>query len=487
MRSPLRPAPLMLLLVPLALGGARAQTAPPSPAAAAPAQSVSAPLTLQGTLARLRQSPGWQGADLQYRAAELALQSARARAGLNVTVGADASAVKVPLSSGDLTLNTTVTAQVSASVLPWSPALEAVRSAERGLSRAGADRRAARLTATVNAVQSYLAARNAAASLALADAQVNLTARQLEVAQSQRQSGVLTAEGLLVRQGAFDDAQAAQEQARTNVDLAARGLANLLGQPVTLPAGATAFGPLPAAPGQPAALEAQITRALATRPEVARAQNDLADAQAQLRAAQLDVRLPDLSASAQYGQLTSSTSTIATRTVGGSLDVKTGVLAGQVSFPLRDPGDLPTGLALTLSADLPVLGGTRRTALTSAEVGVQQATLALDTARQSVDLEVRQRYADLRTALDTLGSQRGALTRARAALATTLGRLTAGLATALDVEAAELNLRQAELNVDIATVNAYLASLRLSQATTDLDPTLLTTPPSTPTAPEARP
>ncbi|WP_146009614.1 TolC family protein, partial [Deinococcus planocerae] len=260
----------------------------------------------------------------------------------------------------------------------------------------------------------------------------------------------------------------------------------LLGQPVTLPARAAAFGPLPAAPGQPAALEAQITRALATRPEVARAGNDLADAQAQLRAAQLDVRLPDLSASAQYGQLTTGQSGAATRTVGGSLDVKTGVLAGQVSFPLRDPGDLPTGLALTLSADLPVLGGGRRAALTTAEVGVQRAALALDTARGSVDLEVRQRYADLRTALDTLGSQRGALTRARAALATTLGRLAAGLATALDVEAAELSLRQAELAVDTATVNAYLASLRLAQATTDLDPTLLT-PPTAPTAPEARP
>ncbi|WP_102127597.1 TolC family protein [Deinococcus planocerae] len=199
MRSPPLLTPrLWLLLASLALGGALAQPAPPPPASPpAPAvQSVAAPLTLPETLARLRQSPGWRSADLQYRAAELALESARARAGLNVTVGADASAVKVPLSSGDLTLNTTVTAQVSASVLPWSPALEAVRGAERGLARAGADLRAARLSATVNAVQAYLAARNAAAGLALADAQANLTARQLAVAQSQRGAGVLTAEGL---------------------------------------------------------------------------------------------------------------------------------------------------------------------------------------------------------------------------------------------------------------------------------------------------
>ncbi|MEF2280446.1 TolC family protein [Deinococcus sp. YIM 134068] len=507
MRSP-PTRPLLLTLALLAPPGVLAQTTqqtPPSPATPAPTTPIAppeqapstpltpppvsptvptpAPLTLADTLALLRGSPGWRSADLQYRAAALALESARARAGLNVTVGADASAIKIPVSSGDFLLNTTLTGQVSASVLPWSPALEAVRSAERGVARAGADLRAARLTAAVNAVQAYYAARNAAANLALADAQAALATRQLEVARAQREAGTLPSEGLLARQGGEEDARSAREQARVNVDLAARQLANLLGRAVTLPTGAAAFGPLPAAPAEPAALDAQISRALTGRPEILRSQNDLADARGQVRAAQLDARLPDLSAGVQYGELTTSTTT-ATRTVGGSLNVKTGVLAGQVSFPIRDPGDLPTGLAVTLSTSLPVLGGGKRTALASAEVGVQSAALALDTARQSVDLEVRQRYADLQGALDTLTSQRGAFTRAQAALDSTRARLAAGLVTALDVQAAELSASQAGLAVDTATVNAYLASLRLAQATADLDPTLLTPPAP---APEARP
>jgi outer membrane protein len=51
------------------------------------AQVQAAPLTLNGVLTLLRQSPGWQSADLTYHAAQLALDSARTRAGLSLSVG----------------------------------------------------------------------------------------------------------------------------------------------------------------------------------------------------------------------------------------------------------------------------------------------------------------------------------------------------------------------------------------------------------------
>lgn len=447
----------------------------------APVQTTSpAPLTLASILERLRESPGWRSADLQYRSAQLALDSARAQAGLNVTASAEAAAVQLPLGEGDFTVSTALSVQASASVLPWAAPLEGVRRAERALEGAALERRAAQLDLAVNAVQAYWGARTAAANRALADAQVSLAARQLAAAQAQRAAGVLPPEALLAREGALEDARAAQRQARTNVDLAARGLANLLGQPVTLPATAAAFGPLPAVPSLLAPLGDLVARALAARPEVTRAENDLADAQAQLRTAQLDARLPDVTASVQYGQL-GSTQAQAGRVVSGSLNLKTGVLAAQASLPLRDPGDRPSGLALGLSGSFPVVGGGKGAALASAEVGVKLAQLALETARQRVDLEVRQRAADLLSALDRLTSERGALTRTQAALATAQARLTAGLATELDVQAAELNVRQAELAADTAAVQAHLASLRLAQATGELDLTLLTPP-----VPEAR-
>ncbi|MBB5234559.1 TolC family protein [Deinococcus budaensis] len=501
---PLRPLLLLLSLAllasPLAAaqGGAAPSAAPPVPSAA---PSPLPPLTLAETLTRLRGSPGWRSAELQARGAALALESARARAGLNVSLGVDLTAVRVPLASGDTTLGATLSAQASASVLPWSPALAAVASAERALARAGAEARASQLGLLVNAVGAYWNARSAAAALILAEAQATLAARQAEVAQAQRAAGVLSAEGLLARQGALTDAEAALREARTDVDLAARALANLLGGPVTLPVDPAAFGPLPAAPGDPGPAEPLVARALGGRPEVQRAAGDLADAQAQRRAAELDARLPDLSAGVQVGELAGAQGA-AGRVIGGSLDFKSGVLAGQVSVPLTtaptspSPGQTPggqsptparpTGVALSLSGRLPVVGGGKGVALASAGVGVEGAQLALDAARRSVDLDVRQRLADLGTARDALTRQRGALARAEAALATARARLEAGLVTALDVQAAELAAQQARLAADAALIQAHLASLRLAQATTDLDPTLLSLPP-VPAPPEARP
>jgi len=124
----LRHRPLLALLLPALLGLAAAQDAPPlAPPAplGAPVNAVQpAVLTLPRLLQDLRTSPGWRGADLTYRAAELQLQSARARAGLTVQAGASASLSKVPWDGGDWALTPTVTASFALPVLPWSPQRE---------------------------------------------------------------------------------------------------------------------------------------------------------------------------------------------------------------------------------------------------------------------------------------------------------------------------------------------------------------------------
>lgn len=482
----MRFSPTVLLSVTLLVGlpAAHAQTAPPTPAPteaapipAAPVPvapaAVSPTLTLAQTLTLVRASPGWRSADLQYRSAQLSLDSARARAGLNVTVGTDASLAKVPFDSGDWLGNATLTAQVSASVLPWSATFEGVRIAERALNRAGADLRDTRVSLLVGAVRAYGAAREATAGAALAEAQATLAARQLDVARAQRTANLIPELALQEREAGLQGAQNAAAQARTAVNLAARGLANLLGQSVTLPATAAAFDAVPPLPTAPADVDALVARALLARPEVIRAAAQLADAGAQQRAAQLDLSLPDLTAGVQYGQLGSGQGG-AGRTVGGSLNVKSGVAAAQVSFPLRDPGEAAkTGLALSLNASLPVFGSGKGTALASATVGQQAAALALDSARQSVDLDVRQKAADLLTALDRVEEAASALARAQANLTTTRARLDAGLVTPLDVAQAELSAAQAQNALNAATANAYVSSLLLAQASTELDPTLL--------------
>ena len=304
---PTRSLPFLLaglLTAPLLPGSvAAAQTVPPqtAPAQTAPVLPSPASLTsLNAVLAQLRQSPGWRAADLSYRAAQLSLDSARTRAGLSLSVGSNAALVRVPWEGGSWQGSGSVTVSAGISVLPWSPALEGVRSAERALGAAATELRSARASLTLQAAQAYAGARGAAQALALADAGLALSTRLLETAQAQRAQNLIPEEALLQSRGALAQAQAAQAQAARGVQSAAQNLARLLGGPGTLPGTAADYAALPtlgdgAADGT-AAEAALLARAAASRPEIARALAGLADAQAGLVAAQRDATLPDLTA-----------------------------------------------------------------------------------------------------------------------------------------------------------------------------------------------
>lgn len=464
------------------LAAAQAQQAPTTPAPlATPASPLPAASRLSAVtvapefaelLAALRRSPDWRAADLKFRSAQLTLDSARTRAGLNLTAGADASLTRFPWEGGSWTGATTLTVTAGLSVLPWSAALEGVRGAQRALDSAAVELRATRAALTLQAAQAYEAVRSAAAAQELADAQLALATRQLEVAQAQRTQGLLPAEAVLGQQAALENARAAQGRATRAAAQASRALTRLLGQSVTLSAQAADFAPPPQVTVTDD-LSTLIARAQQRRPEVARARAGLGDAQAGLSAAQLDARLPDLTAGVRAGQLVDAQGN-AGRTVSGSLNLKAGTLGAQVSLPLRDTSAAPNGVALSLSASLPLLGSGRGLAVTQAELGAAQAQLALDSALQSVELDVRSRF-------DTWTDERAALNaarlndeQARTALGSARARLDAGLITTLDLQQAELTVRQSALNLTAQQNAAALAALALAQATTDLDPLLAT-------------
>lgn len=504
----------LLLTLPLALGTlipgplspgswAGAQTAPvqPTPAQPAPGQPTPSPVStstptpatvpltsLNAVLDRLRQSPGWRAADLSYRAAQLSLDSARSRAGLSLSVGGTAALVRVPWEGGEWQSSGTVTLSAGISVLPWSPALEAVRSAERALGVAATELRSARASLTLQAAQAYAGARGAAQALALADAQVALSTRLLAVTQAQRAQNLVPEESLLAGQGTLAQAQAAQAQAARGVQSAAQSLARLLGAAVTLPGTAAEFAPLPtlgdAAAGGAPDEATLIARAGAARPEITRARAGLADARAALEAARRDAALPDLTAAVQAGQLSDAQGNPG-RLVSGSLNFKTGVLGAQVNLPLRDPGEIPSGVALSLSGSFGLLGSGRPQASAQAQLGAQQAELALDTARLGVELEVRTRLTELQDARGAVSALQLARQRAELNLQSARARLDAGLGTAPEVAQAELNVAQAAQALDRAAQDVALAALALAQATGELDPALLGSPPPTLPAPPA--
>lgn len=481
---------ILLVSILVLLGAPSAQGAPvPSPAA--PFQQAQAAfLTLPQLLRDLRTSPAWRGADLTYLAAELGLQSARARAGLSIQAGVSTSLGKVPWDSGEWTLTPVVTASFALPVLPWSPQREAVRSAERALASAAIELRAARAGLTVKAAQAYANARRAAAAVQLAGAQLALTENMLKIAQQQREQNLIPQVALLERQTAVEQARAGATQASRGLTLAAGQLSRLLGRSVTLagnPSEYNAISTLVPTGLTEQPLDALIARALAQRPEIARAQAGLADAEAALAAAERDQKLPDLSASVQAGQFASSGG----RTVSANFGLKTGTVSGQVNFPLKEPTTtvttpgpdgtpvsrevaLPSGVALNLSSTFTLLGSGRSQATAQARAATEQATLAIQSARQGVELEVRSHYADLENARDNLNAAQTSLTRAETGLSDARARQDAGLGTVLDVAQAEFALTQARNTLDHIQAQVALAALDLAQGTGDLDSLILT-------------
>ncbi|MFC6591544.1 TolC family protein [Deinococcus lacus] len=456
-------APALAQAVPTALP--TSQAAPPvaAPAPAAPAAALPALLGL------LPASPGWRSADLQYRSAELNLAAARARAGLNVNLGGDVNAAWI---ESDFKLTGEVTAEAAVSVLPWSPALEAVRSAERALNVARAEKRAAQADLTLRLTRSYTQARAAAQNLALAQQQADLSSELLRIGREQSAQGLLAPADLLDRQASAEQADLSLQSARARLALSGQSLGQLLGQPVTLPSDPAAYADLPRLDAVPGALDTLLARAWAGRPEALRAVAAVADAEGRLRAADLD-RLPDLTASVRAGQLAGTTNPASTgAALSGSLGLKSGVAAVQARLPLGD-GEYLSGVAANLSGKVYLLGGGRSEAQAQAQAALQLAQLNVETVRQSLALELRQALNDLDLRRAALPAARSTLEAARTALSRAEARQQAGLETALTVAQARLRVVQAQQALSQAETDAALAALSLSAASTELDLNLL--------------
>lgn len=457
-------------------------TAPVSPSAVAP--TALAP-GLSDLLTWLRDAPGWKAADLAYRSAELQVQSARVRAGLSLSIGGNGGLVRLPWDSGEWTTSSTLTATLGASVLPWSTAQEALRSAQRAQGVAAIELRRTRADLTTQALRAYAGAAQAAAAASLTAAQLELAQAALKVAEQQRQAGMLPAEVVLERQGSLEQAQAGAEQARRALSLSAGQLSRLLGRSVSLPAGRDAYQGFQFT--VTSTDEAMLTaRAQAARPEVARAQAALADAEAGLTSARRNATVPDLTAGAQVGQF-GTTEASSGRRISTSFNLKQGTVGVQATLPLNDTSKLPSGVALNLSVNLPVLGRTEGLTVETARVGVQQAALALESARQSVALEVSSRLSDYLNEEEAQTALNTSLNRAQIVLEAVRARREAGLATPLEVRQAELGLVQARDNVRASQDRLALAALGLLQATADLDASLLAALPGLTSTPSPLP
>lgn len=463
-----------LLLGGLTWGGlgssALAQDPAPPPASSAPApaapvpEALGAPFSLSDAVARLAAAPQWRQADLAFESAARAVESARAAGGLSFGVGGNLGYSALS-AAGNVPSNTNTSASVSATlgatVLPWAPANDNVRAAERALATARATLQGTRATLLQNVQSAYFSARLARQDLTLAQGQLRLREEQLVVARTRREQGAASQEDLLSAQQNVETARAGVVQAQNNLDYARRALLNVLG----LPDGPLNLTTAPSEPQTPDAPEALIARALTARREVVEATQNLRGAEDALVSARRDRLVPSASLGVEFGYLGFG-NTPSGATVSGSLNFKTGAASATASAPVTSGATSERGgLSVNLSASYTLLDPAADAAIRSAQTSLAGAQLALSLARQNVELAVRQNLNTLQNARALLGARRTAVEVAQTALATARSRLAAGLAVSGDVLSAELALAGAQRDLEAALTDAQNAYGALQSAT----------------------
>lgn len=416
-------------------------------------------LSLPEALRQLPRSPGWVSAELSYESAQRQLEAARAGLGLKASLGGDYSLAGSSMASPDPTQRLSLSGSASlGGLLPWSSAYDGLRSAERSLARAALERQEARNTLYATALGQYFSARQAVLSHEAAQAALRLRQRQLEVATARQQAGQATLEDLIAAQQNLADAQVSAINAEGNLSLARLSLANTLGLEVGT------LGELSTAPEAaelpPGGLEQLLAQALARRPDVRKAQLQVAEAEDRLAIAQRDRWFPAASLSLGYGSSQSGGGS-----VQAGLNLQSGLATLSASYPLLGGSSTAANaLSVGLSVDLAVLAPGADAAIASAQTALASAQKALETARKSAELDVRQKHLEAQNARVRVEVARLALSNAEQSLKTAQARLAAGTATALDVQLAQLNVQQSQLSLETALASAQTAALRLRAA-----------------------
>ena len=422
-------------------------------------------LSLEQSLTLLQQSPNWKAADLGVLAVQRNLNLAQSATGLNVLAGAEQTLGR-DTTNGINFRGSQFSATVATNVLPWSPAQDNIRAAQRAFERAVLQRDETRNTLVLNTVERYFGVRTTQLDVALAEGARALAERRLQIVQSQAALGQVRQDAILNAQLSLQEAVTRERQAKSGLELSRRALATLLGRPLE----SIDLTSAPTQPKEPEALDALLKRALERRPDLLRAVSSLRDAEDSLGIAQRDRWMPEASFQTVYGEFNSSGSQAGPQ-VAANLNFKSGDLAFNASTPafvdpnVSDPNNPNANrLVLRLSVSVPLYVPANDARISANNAGLEAARSGLDLTRQQIELEVRQRFIELNDAKAQQAQINASLESAKERLSTAQARLNAGLATKVEVEGAELGVKQAEREVFATAVNIHLAALRLEVA-----------------------
>jgi outer membrane protein TolC len=418
-------------------------------------------LTLNAAIERLPKTLEWQSADLTYLAAQRNLDTARAAAGLKVSVGADGS-YSVTLigangnAAGSTNSSVSVNASASLTVLPWSSNYDAVRTQTRALYRAGLTRDDARVALALKVVQQYGDARVAVLDASNATAAEALAAQQLAVAERQFQNGQVSKDSLETTRKALENAKLTTLQTRQNLELTRLQLGQTLGISITdetLEAATARALPV-------GTLETLIGAAVLKRTDVLRAISVVSDAEDSLANANRDRWLPSATLSTSVGQGSTGGGT----NITGSLNVTQGTATVTANTPVTGANTAPTSLTIAASFSIPLIAPSSDAKTASAQASLDSAKKTLESTRQSALLDVRQKFNDAALQTQKLSYTKTVLQNAQNSLETTQKRFSLGSVTTLEVTSAKNAVSQAARDLEAQTITQSVSVYRLENA-----------------------
>ena len=407
--------------------------------------------SLEDALIAVKSTPDWQVANLNYQTARRNLESAQAASGINLSASGSYN-LSQPVSSS-VTASSTGSVSLTAivTVLPWSPAYDGIRNAQRALQRAELDLSDTQNSLTLNTISSYFAARIATFDVKLSEDGQKLSEALLRIANLKYQNGQTTITDVLTAEQNLANAQLTLLNAQNTVQI---NFASLGVNPgTTLSSAATNIEPPPGTP------ETLATKALERRSDVLKARLKLQDAEDALRNAQRDRLVPNASLNLGYGQPTGGAN------ISTSLNFQTGTASVTGTLPVT--ATLSTGTALTVwvSASFPIIAPASDAKINAAQTSLEVAKASLETTRRAAALDILGRYSEMMTARSRVKVAVSALETAQKTLETTAARNQAGLNTALEVQQSTLNLAQANRDLENSSTNAMISTYKLQIAT----------------------
>ncbi len=423
------------------------------------AQAQTSRLTLLEAQKALERHPLAVAAQRGVETAQRGVDLARGATGLNLSIGADANRSQVSSSTPELNgtqFGIQFNLSASAAILPWSPAWDGVRAAERNVLLAKWQQKDVLNSLKLELQARFVEALRASTDKRLAERGLVLALEQERVTRDRVTQRTASQENLLSAERASLQAKNTQQLTLRFEALARKSLFLLLSQP-------DARQTLIAEPNQVLSSDIEnLLIGLENRSDVRRARLSVTEAEDGLQIAQRDRWFPVSSLTLSVGGVNAQGQPSGT-SASFQVNFQQGVLAGGGSYA---PWNVAAGTTFTLQASisLPILAPSNEARVGIAQTNIELTKANFENTLRNAELEVRRAHLNLETTILQIGvAERGVLIAERKLLDAQT-RVQNGLVIQLEVDAAQLATEQANQELNNAQFAASLAAMQLDAA-----------------------